>query len=225
MTGQNLTLSTANSTAIVATQYYQMTGQAGSSSSTGYNLNFDVREGNKLPVAVTLLSGPNVINPVDISNYCPGCGSVHFQYHVPLNGDTPTVGDTYSFKVTYSDSSSDTETLNRQRSQDGTARALWSGRATLPQVFLPNDQAGLGPSFSWTVPSVDSTDLFSFYLADTTGNTVWQVPGSNSNLSGFSSSITSLAWGMDPTDASNDLPPVTDLDRPGILHLGDSGSG
>jgi hypothetical protein len=210
LTGQNLTLSTANSAAAVPTQYYQMTGQAGSSSSSGYNLNFDVREGNKLPVAVTLLSGPNVINPVDIGNYCPGCGSVQFQYHVPLNGDTPNVGDTYSFKVTYSDSSSDTETVTA-------AITGWNGTGSLvgpnniSTGLSPNDQAGLGPSFSWADPSVDSTDLFSFYLTDPSGNTVWQIPGSNSNSNGFSSSITSLAWGVDPTDASNDLVPGTYL--------------
>ena len=36
LTGQNLTLVTANSTATVATEYYQTTGQAGSTSSSGY---------------------------------------------------------------------------------------------------------------------------------------------------------------------------------------------
>ncbi len=210
LSGQTLTLATTNSTANVATQYYQMTGQAGSSSSSGYNLNFDVREGNKLPVAVTLLSGPNVINPVDISNYCPGCGSVHFQYHVSLNGDTPTVGDTYSFKVTYSDSSNDTETVTGVvTGWNGTSSLV--GPSDLALSLLPNDRASLGPSFSWVDPSTDSSDLFSFYLADATGNAIWQIPGSNSNMNGFSSSITSLAWGVDPTDASNDLTPGTVL--------------
>ena len=210
LTGQNLTLAIANSTANVSTQYYQITGQAGSSSFSGYNLNFDAQEGNKLPVAVTLLSGPNVIDPVDISNYCPGCGSVHFQYHVPVNGDTPTVGDTYSFKVTYSDSSSDTETV-------AGAVTGWNGTSSLVDSndlvsgLLPSDQASLGPSFSWIDPSMDNSDLFSFYLADGTGNTIWQIPGGSSNSNGFSSSITSLAWGVDPTDASNDLAPGTVL--------------
>jgi hypothetical protein len=206
LTAQNLTLSTANSAATVGTQYYQTTGQAGSFSSSGYNINFDVREGNKLPVAVTLLSGPNVINPVDISNYCPGCGSVQFQYHVPLNSDTPTVGDTYSLKVTYSDSSSDTETLTPAvTGWNGTTSLV--GASELPSNLAPYDQSGLDPDFSWSDPSVDSSSLFSFYLTDSTGNTVWQVPGSNSNLGGFSSSITYLTWGVDPNDPSNDLPP------------------
>lgn len=202
LTGQNLTLATANSAATVATQYYQTTGQAGSTSSGGYNLNFDLREGNKLPVAVTLLSGPNVINPVDIGNYCPGCGSVQFQYHVPLNVDTPAVGDTYSLEVTYSDASSDTETLTA-------AVTGWNGTSyvvapnDLATNLSPNDQTSLQTSFSWSDPSADSTDLFSFYLADATGSTIWQIPGVNSSSSGFSSSITSLSWGVDPTDPGN----------------------
>jgi hypothetical protein len=204
MTGQDLTLSTVNSTAVVSTQFYELTSLTGTTS--GYNLNFDVEEGNKLPVAVTLMSGPNVINPVDIGNYCPGCGSVQFQYHVPLNGDTPTVGDTYSFKVTYSDSSSDTETITN--SVTG-----WNGTANLvdvtdaPSNLSPHDQNGLNPNFSWSNPSQDSVDIFSFNLFDPSGNTVWQVPGPNSNVDGFPSSITSLNWGVDPTDSTNDLPP------------------
>jgi hypothetical protein len=190
-----------------------MMGQAGSSSSSGYSLNFDVKEANKLPVAVTLLSGPNVINPVDISNYCPGCGNVHFQYHVPLNGDKPAVGDAYTFKVTYSDSSSDTETLTPLiMGWNGTSSLV--GTDDLAQDLLPDDQDSLRPTFSWSVPAADTSDLFSFYLFDGNGNTVWQIPGSNGNSNGFSSSIVNLDWGIDPTDSGNDLAPgffLTDL--------------
>jgi len=204
LTGQDLTLPTANSTATVGVQYYRITGQASSSTSSGYNLNFDVREGNKLPVAVTLLSGPNVINPVDIGNYCQGCGSVQFQYHVPINPDMPAVGDAYSFQVTYSDSSSDTETLTPSVSGWNGSTSL-VGPSNLATSLSPYDQIGLKPSFAWGVPSVDSSDTFSFYLADSSGNAVWQIPGNNSNSIGFSSAITSLTWGIDPTDPANDL--------------------
>ena len=210
LTGQNLALPTANSVASVATQYYQTTAQAGSSTSSGYNLNFDVREQNKLPVAVTLMSGPNVINPVDISNYCQGCGNVRFQYQVPFNPIAPKIGDTYTLKVTYSDSSSDTETLTSSvTGWNGTSSIV--GPGDLATNLAPNDQDGLQPTFTWTDPSADSSDLFSFYLFDPSGNTFWQVPGSNSNSSGFPSSLTSLFLGTDPTNAGNDLPPGTYL--------------
>ena len=207
LTGQNLTLATANSTVTVGTQYFQnATTTLDTSNTTGYNLNFDVREGNKLPVAVTLMSGPNVINPVDISNYCNGCGNVQFQYYVPLNGNTPNVGDAYTFKITYSDSSTDTETLT------GSVTG-WNGTTTLVGAndvathLAPIDQDGLDPTFSWTVPSVDTSDLFSFYLFDPNNNVIWQIPGANSSSNGLPGSITSLNWGIDPTDPNNDLTP------------------
>jgi len=207
LTGQNLTLATANSTVTVGTQYFQnATTTLDTSNTTGYNLNFDVREGNKLPVAVTLMSGPNVINPVDINNYCNGCGNVQFQYYVPLNGNTPNVGDAYTFKITYSDSSTDTETLT------GSVTG-WNGTTTLVGAndvathLAPIDQDGLDPTFSWTVPSVDTSDLFSFYLFDPNNNVIWQIPGANSSSNGLPGSITSLNWGIDPTDPNNDLTP------------------
>ncbi len=206
LTDQNLTLSAANSTARVTTQYYKMTGQAGSSTLSGYNLNFDVRAANKMPVTVTLMSGPNVINPVDIGNNCQGCGSVQFQYHVPVNPITPSVGDTYTLRVTYSDSSSDTETLT-------SALAGWNGTTSivgpgnLATNLSPSDQGSLVPTFAWSDPDVDSSDLFSFYQFDPNGNTVWQVPGSNSNSNGFSNSIISIDYGTDPTTGAGNNPP------------------
>ena len=208
LTGQTLTLATANSTATVATQYYSFVTKT--NIATGYNLSFDVKEGNKLPVAVTLLSGPSVINPIDISNYCQSCGNVQFQYYVPINSDTPNVGDSYSFKVTYSDSSSDTETVNAAvTGWNGTSSVVGSSDA--PSNLLPDDQAGLEPTFTWDAPSADSTDMFSFSISDTSGNLVWQIPGANSNSSGLPYSITSLDWGVDPTNAGNDLPSGVEL--------------
>ncbi len=210
LTGQNLTLPAANSTAAVTTQYYQSTTRSGASTSSGYSLNFNVREGNKLPVAVTLMSGPNVINPVDIGNDCQGCGSVQFQYHVPISPVIPAVGDTYTLKVTYSDSSSDTETLTSAvTGWNGTTSVV--GPDDLAAGLAPDDQAGVIPTFSWVDPSADSSDLFSFFLNDSSGGAVWQVPGSNSNSSGFSNSITSIDFGTDPTDPGNNLSSETVL--------------
>jgi hypothetical protein len=61
---------------------------------------------------------------------------------------------------------------------------------------------------------MDSSDLFSFYLLDSNGNTVWQVPGANSKSNGFTNSILSIEYGKDPTGAGNNPPsisPLTDL--------------
>lgn len=54
---------------------------------------------------------------------------------------------------------------------------------------------------------MDTSDIFSFYLYDPNNNVVWQIPGQNSSSNGLPSSITTLGWGIDPTDANNDLTP------------------
>ena len=48
-------------------------------------------------------------------------------------------------------------------------------------------------------------------MNDNSGNTIWQIPGSNSNSNGFSSSITSITWGTDPTGDSTNTPSVGSL--------------
>lgn len=187
----NLTLDSANSTASVTTQHWQQTNSGGSG--TGFNLNFDVRADVKVPVSVTLTSGPNVINPIDIGQ-CSDCGQDQFRYYVSIAGTTPAVGDSYSFKVTYTDGTS--ETLTAQ------VTAVLNAFAT-NLAPTANSSRSVQPTFSWTDPANASNYTYQFYLNDNNGNTIWQVPGNNSNLNGFASSITSLAWGVDPNDNTN----------------------
>ncbi|HUV70830.1 MAG TPA: putative Ig domain-containing protein [Terracidiphilus sp.] len=195
LTGQSLTLPSANSTATVSTQYYQDTYSGGSS--TGYNLNINVREGNKLPVAVQLVSGPNVINPLDIGS-CIDCGTPQFEYDVSLsNSVTPSVGDAYALAVTYSDGTSDTLT--------GTVTG-WNSTSTLVGAsdlatnLAPNGTSSTSttPTFTWTYPTSASSYTYQFYLNDNSA-TIWQIPGNNSNLNGFPSTVPQIVWGTDPT--------------------------
>lgn len=196
LTGQSLTLPATNSTATVSTQYYQDTYSGGSS--TGYNLHIKLREGNKLPVAVQLVSGPNVINPLDIGS-CIDCGTPQFEYDLSLsNSVTPTVGDAYALTVTYSDGTSETVT--------GTVTG-WNSTSTLVGAsdlatnLAPNATSSTSttPTFTWTYPTSASSYTYQFYLNDTSGNTLWQIPGNNSNLNGFPSTVTQIVWGTDPT--------------------------
>ena len=43
------------------------------------------------------------------------------------------------------------------------------------------------PTFSWVDPANASSYTYQFYMNDSSGNMVWQVPGNNSNANGFSS--------------------------------------
>ena len=199
MTGVNLTLSGANSVASVTTFNTQSTYSGGSS--TFYALNLDVREHVKLPVSVTLTSGPNVLNPIDIG-HCTGCSHANYQYFINVNNAKPTVGDTYSFLVTYSDGASETVTA----SVTGLVTAFATGLS--PSGSVPGNTT---PTFTWTDPASASSYTYQFYLNDNNGNTIWQIPGNNSSLNGFASTITSIVWGTDPTGDTTNTPSVPSL--------------
>jgi hypothetical protein len=156
-----------------------------------------VSEGIKLPINVTLASGPNLINPVDMGG-CGGngCGSPQFQYDTSLKETCRKVGDTYSFNVTYSDGTSATVT--------GAVTGVL-GASALPTLISPTG-TGISdtPSFDWTYPANPGNYLYQFYVC-CTSNTIWSVPGQNSNANGFTNTqITPpLVWGVDPTDSTN----------------------
>ena len=182
----NLSLTGASSTAAVTTSNFQSTTAGGTSQS--YSLNFSVDPGTKLPVAVELTSGPNVLAPLDLAE-CGNCGTP-FQFQAGISTTLPTTSDTYALKVTYSDGNS--ETLN------ATVSAVVSA---FPTNLLPgvSTSTTTTPTFTWTDPSNASNYTYHFQLSDANGNTIWQIPGDHSNSNGIDSSITSIAWGTDPT--------------------------
>jgi hypothetical protein len=196
---QNLTLSSANSKATVTTQHWQDISTGGTS--IGYNLNFDVRAGIKLPVSAQLISGPNVIDPIDLGN-CTDCGSAQFQYYAGIASNIPVAGDSYSFRVTYSDATSETVT--------GTVSAVLNAFAT-SLAPTTGTSTNTTPTFTWTYPSSPSSYLYYFWISDNNGNQVWQIPGNNSKLNGFPSTVTQIVWGTDPTGNSSNTPSPSSL--------------
>ena len=70
------------------------------------------------------------------------------------------------------------------------------------------------PTFTWTDPASASSYTYQFYISDNNGNQIWQIPSNNSKSNGFSSSITSITWGTDPTGDSSNTP------SPSILTTG-----
>ncbi len=210
MTGQDLTLPDTNSTTSVATQEFSSTYWNGSSANTssGYNLNFQVVQGNKLPVAVQLVaaSNPNVITPVDVGSLCQGCGHLQFDYFTGIGSSVPVVGDTYTFNVTYSDSPTPVAVV-----------------ATVTGVIAPNAAPsnlfaiGTLPIFSWYDWAPTAADDFRFYMWDSSGNTIWQIPSSNSNSNGFSSAILEIDYPTDPLGDLSNTPTIPVL-TPGSVY-------
>jgi hypothetical protein len=200
----SFTLPSANSTALVQTQFNQDLFWNGTSSqtNTSYNLNFQVREGNKLPVSVQLksASNPNVITPVDVSNYCQGCGNVQFLLSTAIGSTAPAVNDSYSFLVNYSDLSSETVVAK-------VTGVL--GTSALATNLEPEqtDSTSTTPTFTWTYPASPSSYVYQFYVCCGGSGNIWQIPGNNSNSNGFTNTQipapVSLVWGTDPTNGSN----------------------
>ncbi len=182
----NLTMPSANSSAEVTTSNFQSTDTSGTSQS--YSLNFKVLRGTKMPVAAELTAGPHLALPIDIGQ-CNTCGKP-LQINIGLGTTAPAAGDAYTLKVTYSDGTSDTLTA--------TVTGVVTAFATnmLPGVTTSTTTT---PTFTWTDPANASNYTYSFYLMDSNFNTIWQIPGQNSNANGFASTITSIPWGTDPT--------------------------
>jgi hypothetical protein len=200
MTNENLTLPSGNSIATVTTQSWNQINSSGTNAY--YNIGFNINGVVKLPVAVELATGPTpgVVIPADIASGGFYGNSDQFTYWANLNGATPQVGDIYTLNVTYSDGTSEVLTV--------TVGAVLSAFAT----NLSPQGSGIGttPNFSWTDPANASSYTYQFQLWDQNGNQIWQIPGNNSNSNGFSSSITSITWGVDPT-GTGDLPSVSSL--------------
>jgi hypothetical protein len=199
-TNENLTLPSGNSVATIRTQTSEQINSGGTN--TGYGISFEVNGLLKLPVSVELTGGPipGVVRPADIANNGFNGSPDKFNFSTSLNGATPNVGDSYTLNVTYSDGTSEVLTVQ--------VGAVLNAFAT--NLAPQGSGVSLTPNFSWTDPANASNYFYQFQLWDQNGSQIWQIPGNNSNSNGFSSSITSITWNVDPTGSGN-LPSVSSL--------------
>jgi hypothetical protein len=93
----NLTSENVSSTPAVSTNYQQ-------GNPNPYNMNFRIQWGVKRPVTATVISGPNLAVPLDMSV------DQNQQIQTPNfpSGVSPVVGDTYQFHILFADGSSST---------------------------------------------------------------------------------------------------------------------
>jgi hypothetical protein len=187
----------ANNSSPVLTTQHVMATDLSNNPQQSYDLNLVVTPLIGLPIRATLLSGPNVIAPADFA-ICTTCGEQsEFNISLSTNGVRPQVGDSYVLEITYSDTQiqPDMVTLTVTGVSDAFATSL------NPVGPAP----GTTPTFSWADPANPNSYSYRFLLSDSTGNTIWQIPGQNSFVNFFSSSITSVPWSTasDPTGANN----------------------
>jgi hypothetical protein len=200
-TGQNVTLSTAGATDQVSTQALYAPGNTVPNS---YSLQFTVAESSKLPVSVQLASGPNVVAPMDIAVCTSGntsdCSN-GFKIQVNTYSTSPSVGDTYTFNVTYSDGTTGTVTAQVSAVLNAFATNLSPTTGTSTSTT---------PTFTWTDPPNAGNYIYQFNLSSQTSGQIWQIPGEDVNSNGFASTITSIPWNTDPTGGGS-LPSVGSL--------------
>jgi hypothetical protein len=202
---EDLTLPSGNSVAVVMTQAQEQINSNGTNSN--YSIGFNVNGLIKMPVAVELATetSAGVVIPSDIASGGFNGNSDQFSFWTGLNGATPKAGDSYGLKVTYSDGTSETLTA--------AVTAVLNAFAT--NLSPQGNGVSLTPTFSWTDPATGNY-TYQFWLCcnsnNNGNNTIWQIPGNNSNSNGFSSSITSIQWNKDPTNSNPpDLPNVSSL--------------
>lgn len=160
MTGQSLTIPSANVTASVATSHQKYTNSGGTSES--YGLNFNVDQNIKRPVNVTIQMGSALL---DVGKP-DGTG---YYYWMSLANLRPNVGDAYTLLLGYSDGTSENVPVTVSAVLD-----------TFPTNLAPvtGAAAGTTPTFSWSAPSPAPSFpyTYSFWMQQQNGGQIWQYP-------------------------------------------------
>ena len=185
-TTNNIALTSAVSTLSVTTSHQQLNG-----SNDTYNLNLGIVWGSKRPVAMTLISGPNVPLPWDLP-----IDSNNTTY-VNLNTTAPQVGDTYQFQVTFSDAS--TQTIST--SVTAVLNSFVTGMTA--QTTAPGSV--MAPLFKWTTPA-STPSPYTYYIGlNNVGgstNVSWNDFGGN-NSNGIPAGTTSVLFNADGSAQAN----------------------
>jgi hypothetical protein len=192
VTNADVTLTNSAATTYVTTNVNRQTGQPDS-----YGINLNVGSGSQLPVSMTLLSGPNVAVPYDMT------ADQHNSQFSPVftSGGIPSVGDTYQLLVTFSDGTTQTipasvtAVLTSSFAQNLAINSPGSsGSATIPQL-------------NWSAPATVPTLLPYYYsvnLYANDGTEQWNYSGGN-NSNGIPSSQTNILFNFDGSASSATL--------------------
>ena len=179
ISGNVLALGTVSG-AGVPDAYTAVTTSNNVNTSNPYGISFGAQFQAKLPVSITLFSGPNVALPFDVTSFTNNSGGSP----IYSSSATPSVGDAYYFLVNYS---------------DGTTQVLSSsvtGVLNSPQSLTVTGSSTV-PTFNWTAPSPVPTATpytYSLQLNGQTDGENWQDPKNNSS-NGLPSTTTNVMFG------------------------------
>jgi hypothetical protein len=204
VTGVALTMPGGDGLATVVTGY-----EASGSNAPDYRLQVAATSNAKQVAKATLISGPNVVGPIDLRRTFNPFSSFGFELHPSV---TPVLGDTYGLEVTYDDG----ETCNL----DAAVTGVWS---SLPTALQPigADGGSATPTFIWLAPGV-APPSFTYQLnvweqsGTTNTGDIWftELPGSASSAvyddngsanPAFLSSGHTYAWKIQARDSFGNI--------------------
>lgn len=197
-TTSNITLPSASATTSITTDH-MFDGV-----NHTYQLGLSVNDGTKRVAAVTLVSGLNVAVPFDMGK------GWEFQMWQWLNTTSPTVGNSYMFKVTFSDGS----TQNISGSVTAVLGTTSLAQNLTVQATTPGSPTV--PLFKWTAPASPPAS-YVYYLSLWGANANWYYPQDNGMPSTTLSALynadgrasipalttgTTYTWGVQVRDAN-----------------------
>lgn len=138
----SIALSMVNAIPTISTTHMLHPGDSHS-----YGMNVEVMGVLKLPVAMTVLSGPDVTSPIDI----PKGNWEGFSYWVNKGSTAPVVNDAYLAEIRYSDG-----TVERSEAKVTTVLNTFANNMVLSGTSMP--------IFNWTAPS-PAPAIFGYELA------------------------------------------------------------
>jgi hypothetical protein len=144
---------------------------------------------NKLPVAATLYSGPGAPLPLDVTtnqmNLQVQCGWAGFS----RNGTRPSIGDTYRYRVAFSDGTSEVIT-------GGVTTVLDSFAQNLGQVTSAPYSRNV-PLLTWSAPASPPPD-YSYTVSVTGPDNAWYYYGPDgTDFRSIPSTTTSVPFNVD----------------------------
>jgi hypothetical protein len=199
LANQNLALSSANAIAYIGTSHQSYTSSSGTSEN--YGLQFDLRGNAKLPVNMTLLVGPTLLDLGKPS------GGKDFGYWFNFGTLRPTLSDVFTVRVGYSDATSEDIPVT-----------VTSVLDAFPTILAMTGTPAV-PTFHWAapVPAPSLPYTYRIWVALKTGTAIWQYPSDWDmpstqlsvpfNVDGFASSTTltpgaAYMWSINLRDSS-----------------------
>ncbi len=136
---------------------------AGSNNGDSYSLMVNINSGAKMPVSAAVTAGPQIASlvPIDLV-WNSNSNSIQLSQQLPAR---PSVGDSYSVTINYSDNKVDNISLPVTAVLDNFPMPIYPTGSTAPD--------STNPLLSWRSPGPNGAYSYNIQVQDSSYNTVW----------------------------------------------------